>query len=115
MSNILAILNLLLAIKLIVSHPLIYFFGARNVYLFPLESALMKKFEESLDPDIKNVVQEQLNRVNLIERVSNSKTVVSFSRIENFLYSQNKGRKIASDKDEWVIRKIDFVVDGSKL
>ena len=105
---------LLGALNVLVRHPW-HLFGRGRATYFPLERRLLSELEESLPNEEKEVLRSQLSEINCVERVHAPKTRIQLNKIQGIRYDLEREKKFTDPRSEYVIRKIDFCVDGKRV
>lgn len=103
------ILRVLVAIKLMLSHPRIVF-GKQKSAFKPLELKLLTELESRVLKEYAEIVRAQLSEINFIERVSCPKTIISFNKVKGCSYDLHRMVKFPQLKEEYVLAKIDFKI-----
>ena len=102
------LLKALVGFKLLLTQPLICIAGKKNADLRPLETKLLHELQLKLSKSDTEIFKSQLEEVNLIERISAPKTVVTFNVVKGLAYSLERDNKFKSDQDEYVLDRLDF-------
>lgn len=108
------LLKALVGFKLLLTQPSICIAGKKNSDLRPLEVKLLHELQLKLSGSDAEILKSQLEEVNLIERVSAPKTVVTFNVVKGLTYSLERENKFNSDQDEYVLHKLDFKLFDKK-
>lgn len=103
------ILRILVAIKLMLSHPRIVFAKQKTAFK-PLELVLLTELESRMSKEYAEIARDQLSEINFIERVSCPKTIISFNKVEACSYSLRRKLKFPQMNEEYVLAKIDFKI-----
>lgn len=108
------IMKFITGLRLILSHPrLVFSTSCEPPEIEPLEKLILDKVVEQVDSCIAEAIKDQLQQINLIDRYYEPNLVVTFSRISGPTYSLERRRKIPSEKDEYRLTRIDYMINNS--
>ncbi len=83
--------------------------------MLPLEKLLMEEFRSRLSREEVDILNSQLDEINLVERLYEDKSIVTFNKVKGAGFSLKRERKFESDADEYKMMRVAFEIEGLQL